>query len=186
MSAFGTNHIFIAQLTHRRLGACLTRTIPCRCKICAIRQLPQSVYCCDKALDKCHCFHFGKNMTKSQRCLLAGIAFAVAGFGAAEICVSDTKTFTAHMNLYGSELGDWVFEECGLDNHNPVIAMEVGETYTFLQADRTNYYHRKSYHFNIANSIIVVYITLLTNCPASTHIHNSHGFCVFARWRIGG
>ena len=41
------------------------------------------------------------------------------------------------------ELGYYVFEECGLDVYNPTIAMELGETYTFVQKHRTNFYHRE-------------------------------------------
>ena len=36
--------------------------------------------------------------------------------------------------------GYYSFEECG-DAVNPTIAMEVGQTYTFVQADRSNYFH---------------------------------------------
>ncbi|KAL3922055.1 MAG: hypothetical protein SGILL_002409 [Bacillariaceae sp.] len=57
-----------------------------------------------------------------------------------DLCVSDTKTFTVAVDLYAGELGSYTLEECpGL--WNPTIAMEVGETYTFIQKDRTNYYH---------------------------------------------
>jgi hypothetical protein len=57
------------------------------------------------------------------------------------ICVSATKTFTALVDLYSGELGYYVLEECGLDKLNPTIAMEIGEVYTFVQKDRTNYKH---------------------------------------------
>lgn len=59
-----------------------------------------------------------------------------------KICVSESKTFTTSVNMYGGELGYYVIEECGMDILNPTIAMEVGGTYTFIQKDRTNYYHR--------------------------------------------
>jgi len=59
---------------------------------------------------------------------------------AAEICTSPTNTFTVVVDLYASELGYFTFEECG-DTINPTIGMEVGETYTFLQSDRSNFYH---------------------------------------------
>jgi hypothetical protein len=39
--------------------------------------------------------------------------------------------------------GYFVIEECGMDKLNPTLAMEVGETYTFVQKNRTNYFHRK-------------------------------------------
>lgn len=60
------------------------------------------------------------------------------------ICFSDNKVFHARVDLFAGELGYYVFEECGLDVKNPTIAMELGETYTFVQSDRTNYYHRES------------------------------------------
>ncbi|KAL7555727.1 hypothetical protein ACA910_005145 [Epithemia clementina (nom. ined.)] len=56
------------------------------------------------------------------------------------ICVSDTNTYTVKINLMAGELGYYMFEECG-DQVNPTIGMIVGTTYTFLQADRSNYYH---------------------------------------------
>ena len=62
---------------------------------------------------------------------------------ASDICISPTNTFTARINLFAGELGYYVFEECGLDVLNPTIAMEVGETYTFVQEHRSNYFHRK-------------------------------------------
>jgi hypothetical protein len=37
--------------------------------------------------------------------------------------------------LFALFLGYFSFEECG-DMVNPTIGMEVGETYTFVQADR--------------------------------------------------
>ena len=55
-------------------------------------------------------------------------------------CVSSSNTFTVRLNLFASELGYFTFEECG-DVINPTIIMEVGQTYTFLQTDRSNYYH---------------------------------------------
>ena len=36
--------------------------------------------------------------------------------------------------------GYFQFEECG-DQVNPTIGMEIGETYTFVQTDVSNYYH---------------------------------------------
>ena len=33
-----------------------------------------------------------------------------------------------------------MFEECG-EVINPTIVMEMGETYTFIQRDRSNYFH---------------------------------------------
>ena len=59
------------------------------------------------------------------------------------LCTSANNVFTSRINLFAGELGYYVFEECGLDVLNPTIAMEVGETYTFVQEHRTNYFHRK-------------------------------------------
>jgi len=36
--------------------------------------------------------------------------------------------------------GYFRFEECG-DAVNPTLGMEIGQTYTFLQKDITNYFH---------------------------------------------
>ncbi|CAB9529136.1 expressed unknown protein [Seminavis robusta] len=57
------------------------------------------------------------------------------------LCVSPNNVFHARVNLYAGELGYYVFEECGLDNVNPTIAVELGETYTFVQTHRSNYFH---------------------------------------------
>ena len=56
----------------------------------------------------------------------------VEGSDDGEICV-----FTAKVNLYAGELGYYQFEECG-DAVNPTLAMEVGKTYKFSQAERSN------------------------------------------------
>ena len=45
--------------------------------------------------------------------------------------------FTAKINVYSSELGYYQFKECG-DVTNPTLGMEVGKTYVFDQADRSN------------------------------------------------
>ena len=45
--------------------------------------------------------------------------------------------FTAKINVHSSELGYFQFEECG-DVTNPTLGMEVGKTYVFDQADRSN------------------------------------------------
>lgn len=86
---------------------------------------------------------------------------------AQNICTSSTNTFTVKVNLFHGELGrvprtSWnlttislahsgyflscsppgyfTFEECG-DAIMPTLGLEVGQTYTFHQGDRTNYYH---------------------------------------------
>ena len=45
------------------------------------------------------------------------------------------------VNLFASDLGGFFFEECGSDNIFPVIGVEVGKTYRFIQEDKSNYYH---------------------------------------------
>jgi hypothetical protein len=47
---------------------------------------------------------------------------------------------TVKVNYFVGKLGYFQFEECG-DLVNPTLGMEVGETYTFVQADVTNYFH---------------------------------------------
>jgi hypothetical protein len=79
---------------------------------------------------------------------------SVAGINQNEICVSESKTFTARVDLFAGELGYYVLEECG-DVLNPTIAMEVGEVYTFIQKDRTNYLHRKSVCFELVELVVV-------------------------------
>ena len=49
-------------------------------------------------------------------------------------------SFHFHANIF---VGYFVLEECGMNILNPTIAMEIGQTYTFIQKDRTNYFHRK-------------------------------------------
>mmetsp|Transcript_418 Transcript_418/g.691 ORF Transcript_418/g.691 Transcript_418/m.691 type:complete len:422 (+) Transcript_418:55-1320(+) len=55
-------------------------------------------------------------------------------------CNPESRTFTTKIDLFASELGYYMFEECG-DAVNPTLGMEVGETYTFVQKDPTNFYH---------------------------------------------
>ena len=57
------------------------------------------------------------------------------------LCVSPNNMFHAQVNIFAGELGYYVFEECGLDVINPTLAMELGETYTFVQVHRTNHFH---------------------------------------------
>lgn len=63
-----------------------------------------------------------------------------------EICTSETKTFTVKVNLHASERGYYFFEECG-DAVNPTLGLEYGEVYTFVQKDRTNYWHPLSFSY---------------------------------------
>lgn len=55
-------------------------------------------------------------------------------------CTSPTKTFTVKVNLFAGEFGYYTMDECG-GTVNPTIGLEVGETYTFVQEDISNYYH---------------------------------------------
>jgi len=54
-------------------------------------------------------------------------------------CLSASNTYTMKLNL-NAEIGYYTIEECG-DEVNPTIGMIVGETYNFIQEDRSNYYH---------------------------------------------
>ena len=45
--------------------------------------------------------------------------------------------FTAKVNLFAGELGYYQFDECG-DATNPVLGLEVGKTYQFVQKDQSN------------------------------------------------
>ena len=58
-----------------------------------------------------------------------------------KICTSPTNTFTVIVDIYASERGYYTFEECGVDWVNPTIGLEYGETYTFVQKDRSNFMH---------------------------------------------
>ena len=49
--------------------------------------------------------------------------------------------FTVGVDLNAADLGAFYFEECGSDNTYPVIGVEVGESYVFVQRGRSNYYH---------------------------------------------
>jgi len=52
----------------------------------------------------------------------------------------ETCTFTTKVDVHAGELGYYTFEECdGIVN--PTLGMEMGKTYRFVQADRSNYYH---------------------------------------------
>ncbi len=73
------------------------------------------------------------------RSLSIVLALAMA-FAQEEPCNPPSKTFTVKLDIYTSELGYYVFEECG-DTVNPTLGLEIGETYTFIQKDPTNFYH---------------------------------------------
>eukprot|EP00980_Cylindrotheca_fusiformis_P031576 scaffold26580_cov157-Cylindrotheca_fusiformis.AAC.1 len=81
----------------------------------------------------------------SIACSFAAIlaaANAVSGEGVDCVapCEGDVCTYHVHVNLHAGELGYFEFKECG-DKISPTIGVEVGKTYHFVQADRTNYYH---------------------------------------------
>jgi len=46
-----------------------------------------------------------------------------------------------NVDLYAGELGYYKFEECPDEGVNPTIGMITDETYTFIQKDKSNYYH---------------------------------------------
>lgn len=73
--------------------------------------------------------------------LMIACMTAVAQSERPEVCVSATNTYTVHVDIFASERGYYVFVECGLDWINPPIGMEYGETYTFVQEDRSNFWH---------------------------------------------
>jgi hypothetical protein len=65
-----------------------------------------------------------------------------------EHTIASRKQMNAHMlSLYlfvydpcaSQHLGYYEFEEC--EGTNPTIGMEIGQTYTFMQTDISNYYH---------------------------------------------
>lgn len=78
--------------------------------------------------------------------LLLTLLFSTTTAAAKEICTSPTNTFTTKVNLYASEKGLFQFEECG-DTVNPTLGLEMGQVYTFLQADKTNYFHPLSFSY---------------------------------------
>lgn len=52
----------------------------------------------------------------------------------------DVCVFTVKVDIFASDLGAFYFEECGIQTY-PVIGIEVGRTYVFIQEDRSNFYH---------------------------------------------
>ncbi|KAL7522540.1 hypothetical protein ACHAWX_007261 [Stephanocyclus meneghinianus] len=56
-------------------------------------------------------------------------------------CSGDHCTYHVLVDLYASEFGGIVFEECKHIGPFPTITMELGKTYRFVQTDRTNYIH---------------------------------------------
>ena len=54
-----------------------------------------------------------------------------------EVTAKEVCTFTTKVDLYAGELGYYQFEECG-DATNPVLGLEVGKTYEFVQSDPSN------------------------------------------------
>ena len=88
-------------------------------------------------------------MIASKPTLLFLLASACASIALAAIsedgicratCSGDICTFTAKVNLFSGELGYFTFEECN-GTINPTLGMEIGKSYRFIQADKSNYYH---------------------------------------------
>jgi hypothetical protein len=72
--------------------------------------------------------------------LLSFACLASLVFSQDEICrAGEGNVFNVKVNMYAGEIGFFEFEEC--EGTSPTIGMEVGETYTFIQKDVTNYYH---------------------------------------------
>jgi hypothetical protein len=55
-------------------------------------------------------------------------------------CTSSNNIFTVKPNLFSGQLGYFTFEECG-DQVHPTLGLEIGETYTFVQKDVSNFFH---------------------------------------------
>lgn len=55
-------------------------------------------------------------------------------------CAGSECIFTVKVDLMAGELGYYTFEECG-DTSNPTIGVELGQTYRFIQSDKSNWYH---------------------------------------------
>lgn len=73
--------------------------------------------------------------------ILISLAASAVHRAQGELCTSDTNTFTVGVDLFAGELGYFYFEECGKNNTNPTIGIEVGQVYKFVQTDRSNYMH---------------------------------------------
>lgn len=81
-------------------------------------------------------------MTSPFACLIAICTFSIVldVAVAQDFCVSPTGNFTVVVDLYAGELGYFTFEECpGV--MNPTIGIELGQSYNFIQSDRSNWYH---------------------------------------------
>lgn len=77
---------------------------------------------------------------KRSMILIALACMAAVVAQVEDVCISQTNTFTARINIHAGELGYFTFDECP-DLISPTIGMKIGETYTFSQAHRSNYYH---------------------------------------------
>lgn len=78
--------------------------------------------------------------------LLPTMAFAAIGpdgYCRSDNCNGETGEciFSVKLNLTAGELGYYTFKECGEDVTNPTLGIEMGKTYRFVQADRSNWYH---------------------------------------------
>ena len=112
---------------------------------------------------------FSSSSSLSRSVVFGGVqAFSTDYDGG--LCTSPNNVFHARVNLFAGELGYYVFEECGLDVMNPTIAMELGETYTFIQKDRTNYFHRKLY--SIVCTGHCLFFRIVSNDAHPPHPHH--------------
>jgi hypothetical protein len=56
-----------------------------------------------------------------------------------KICIPPNNTFTVGVNFAEGHLGYFYFEEC--EGVHPTIGLKIGETYTFIQGNVSNWYH---------------------------------------------
>lgn len=107
---------------------------------------------------------FHKQISATTFFLIGGILCTTIRAQENSICISESKTYTAVVDLYASELGKFVdvtrfWESSGWSQHSsillagyftfaecpgmitPTIGIEVGESYTFVQNDITNWMH---------------------------------------------
>lgn len=104
--------------------------------------------------------------------------------GNTTICISSTNTYTAKVNLFAGELGYFMFEECGNVTH-PTIGLVVGEDYTFIQKDRSNWMHPMGFGYASDDDDIVGALLL----PDVTHTGSScvqNKSCPHPRYSLNG
>jgi len=81
-------------------------------------------------VSSCFCFGDGSGSDSANAC-----PGACTGTGGDRVC-----TFTAKLDIFASDTGYYVFNECGT-TVQPVLAMEAGVKYIFDQADDSNWLH---------------------------------------------